>query len=55
MTGSIPKKEPRAEGNRDRGKTERVIKNDYITNTEFFAGLARWHAAKPRFEMRAGE
>lgn len=55
MTGSIPKKEPRAEGNRDRGKTERVIKNDYITTADFFTGLARWHAAKPRFEMRAGK
>lgn len=53
MTGSIPKKKPRAGANRDRGKTERVIKNDYITTADFFTGLARWHAAKPKFEMRA--
>ena len=33
---------------------EFLCPDDYITNTEFFAGFARWHAAKPKLEMRAG-
>lgn len=54
MTGSIPKKKPRAGANRDRGKEKNLSTNDYITTADFFVGLARWHAAKPKLEMRAG-